>query len=61
MITVRAHADSEAVTKMLDEAGVVYEPYSALTHDDQIAYVIGGAGVMVTLDATHSVARGFAT
>jgi hypothetical protein len=60
MITVRAHADAEAMTKMLDEAGVVYEPHSALTYGDQIAYVVGGSGVTLTLDATQPVARGFA-
>jgi hypothetical protein len=61
MITVRAHADAEAVMKMLDEAGVLYAPHSPLTYDDQIAYVVGGSGVTLTLDATRPVAHGFAT
>jgi hypothetical protein len=61
MIAVRAHADAEAVTKMLDDSGVVYVPHSALTADDQIAYVVGGSGVTLTIDATQPVARGFAT
>jgi hypothetical protein len=61
MIAVRAHGDAEAVTKLLDDAGVVYEPHSALTSDDQIAYVVGGSGVTLTFDATQPVARGFAT
>ncbi len=43
MIAVSAHADEEAVTKMLDEAGAVYEPHSALTFDDQIVYVVAGS------------------
>jgi hypothetical protein len=61
MIAVREHADAETVTKMLDEAGVTYQPIEALTYDDQIAYVVGGSGVQVTLDGAHAVARGFAT
>jgi hypothetical protein len=61
MIAVSAHADEEAVTKMLDEAGAVYEPHSALTFDDQIVYVVAGSSVTLTLDATRAVARGFAT
>jgi hypothetical protein len=60
MITVRAHADAEAVMKMLDEAGLVYEPHSALTYDDQIGYVVGGSAVTLALDATQPVARGLA-
>jgi hypothetical protein len=61
MIAVRAHADAETVTKMLDDASVVYEPHPALTYDDQIAYVVAGSGVTLTLDATQPAARGFAT
>jgi hypothetical protein len=61
MIVVSANADAEAVTKMLDAAGVVYEPHLALTSDDQIAYAVGGNNVTLTLHATQPGARGFAT
>jgi hypothetical protein len=60
-IAVRAHADAEAVTKMLDGAGVGHEPHAALTYDDQIAYVVDASGVTLTLDTAQPVARGFAS
>jgi threonine synthase len=60
MITVSANADAQAVTNMLDDAGVTYEPHTALAYDEQIAYVVGGSRVTLTLDATLGVARGFA-
>jgi hypothetical protein len=61
MIVVRVQAHANAVTKMLDGAGVGYEPHSALTYDDQVAYVVGGSGVTLTLDTAQPVARGFAS
>jgi hypothetical protein len=61
MIVVRIHTDAGAVTRMLDDAGIFYEPHSALSDDDLVAYVVGGSGVTLTLDATQPVARGFAT
>ena len=61
MVAVRVPADAEAVMMMLDGAGVVYEPDLALTYDDQVAYVVGGSGVTLTLDVVQPAACGFAS
>jgi hypothetical protein len=61
MITVTARADAEAVKQRLDDAGATYEPQAELTYDDQVAYVIEGSGVTLTLDAARRIGRGFAT
>ena len=61
MIAVRVHAHAEAVTTMWDGAGVVYEPNPALTYADQVAYVVDGSGVTLTLDVVQPAARGFAS
>ena len=53
MITVLAHANAGAVTKMLDDAGITYRPHPELTYDDQTAYVIDESGVALSSTARN--------
>jgi hypothetical protein len=61
MISVSVEADAGAVRKLLDDAGLGYEPHADLTSEHQIAVVITASRVTLTLDLERPLARAFAT